>query len=91
MGIDSVNDYKKRIDNSTNEKSSRNNKKRILSKKENLTEEAETNLKKKLKIEHIGNRTQVLGPEIPCTTTMLYALVNGFLRYGHYIQYIKNH
>ena len=26
------------------------------------------------KNEHIGNRTQVLGPEIPCTTTMLYAL-----------------
>ena len=26
------------------------------------------------KTEHIGNRTQVLGPEIPCTTTMLYAL-----------------
>ena len=28
----------------------------------------------KNKTEHIGNRTQVLGPEIPCTTTMLYAL-----------------
>ena len=28
------------------------------------------------KNEHTGNRTQVLGPEIPNTTTMLYALIN---------------
>ena len=34
-----------------------------------------------LKNEHTGNRTQVLGPEIPCTTTMLYALVNIYPRY----------
>ena len=34
-----------------------------------------------VKNEHIGNRTQVLGPEIPCTTTMLYALVSSLLFY----------
>lgn len=29
-----------------------------------------------IKNEHRGNRTLVLGPEIPCTTTMLYARFN---------------
>jgi hypothetical protein len=32
-----------------------------------------------IKNEHTGNRTLVLGPEIPCTTTMLYALVISFI------------
>ena len=45
-----------------------------------------------LKNEHTGNRTQVLGPEIPCTTTMLYALINSPPFFDHYlIISIKNH